>query len=308
MWYKASAPGSLMLMGEHAVLHDHQAIVFAVDKRMTVTLKPRADEKIEVRSPRLGVWQTELSKLALTAPFHFVSASLCRHRDKLKSGFDLEITADFSDKMGLGSSAAVTVATLGVIFSWAGLSPTPLEQIQAAREIILEVQGLGSGADAAASVLGGVVAYRAKPLEFEKFTPDLPLTVLYSGYKTPTVEVIKQVNEKFANDRALFEQHCLAIQACVEEALLALRSQDWQGFGKAMNRQQAVMMDLGVSTPLLDEMIQQLRATSTIQGAKISGSGLGDCVIGLGKMLKSLMTEIPVSLAPEGLICSVQAE
>lgn len=48
--YKASAPGSLMLLGEYAVMHDYPALVCAIDKRITVTLVPSDDEVIEIDS------------------------------------------------------------------------------------------------------------------------------------------------------------------------------------------------------------------------------------------------------------------
>ena len=59
--YKFSAPGSIMLMGEHAVLRNQLAIVGAVDKRMTVTLTPHENNRIEIYSS-LGNYHTTLDK------------------------------------------------------------------------------------------------------------------------------------------------------------------------------------------------------------------------------------------------------
>ena len=50
MPFKASAPGSLMLLGEHAVLHGKPALVGALDKRITVTLTPMRHDRIEIIS------------------------------------------------------------------------------------------------------------------------------------------------------------------------------------------------------------------------------------------------------------------
>jgi len=59
---------------------------------------------------------------------------------------------------------------------------------------------------------------------------------------------------------------------------------------------------LGVNDATLSEMIWRLRAQPTILGAKISGSGLGDCVLGLGELSAPLPWEsIPVSVAPTGV-------
>jgi mevalonate kinase len=281
--FKASAPGSLMLLGEYAVLYNKPALVCAVDKRMTVTLKPRSDQRIELISEGYGRYVTSLSELEVKAPFQFVTACLTQYRKKLKSGCEIYITSEFSDQLGFGSSAAVTVATLAALFAWLELPTDEGQLIREGRRLIRDVQTVGSGADVAASVVGGVVAYRASPLAFEKFSDLPPLTVIYSGSKTPTVEAIRRVKEKFSAAPALFNTLCQAIHHCAKEGIYALHQKDWSRLGSAMNVQQGLMQSLGVSTPLLDDLIERLRADTAIMGAKISGSGWGDCVLGLGR-------------------------
>jgi len=282
--YKASAPGSLMLLGEYAVLYNKSALVCAVDKRMQVSLKPRQDDQIYIVSPGYGSWSSSLAELSMVAPFQFVTACLHHYRMKLPSGCELQITSEFSDQLGFGSSAAVTVATLAALLAWLGKPMQDLELLRAARQIIREAQGgRGSGADVAASVMGGVVAYRASPLDIEKFTFDYPLTVIYSGSKTPTVEAIQRVKEKFSDSPSLFNSLCQAIHQCAKQGIYAIHEKNWQRLGEAMNVQQGLMQALGVSTALLDDLIEHLHADPAIIGAKISGAGWGDCVIGLGK-------------------------
>lgn len=75
MLFKASAPGSLMLLGEYAVLHGKHALVCAVDKRMTVKLSPRNDSVITIRSA-LGEHQTSISRIKSVVPFQFVLTTL----------------------------------------------------------------------------------------------------------------------------------------------------------------------------------------------------------------------------------------
>ncbi|HVY53891.1 MAG TPA: mevalonate kinase, partial [Gammaproteobacteria bacterium] len=208
MLYKASAPGSLMLMGEYAVLYGKQALVCAVDKRMTVTIIPRDDKSINFHSPRLGEWSTDIKNLKITKPFSFITGCLYKFRRYLQQGCDIYIEAEFCDQVGLGSSAAVTVATLAALKSWLG---APIDMLRHAREVIRSVQGTGSGADAAASIYGGIVAYRANPLQAEKLDVTPALTVLYSGSKTPTVDAIKIVQDAFAGTPKLFKTICNAI-------------------------------------------------------------------------------------------------
>ena len=105
MQLKAHAPGSLMLLGEYGVLYGKHALVCAVDKRISVVLTPRADEKIILRSSLQGEYVTSLTNLEIEKPFQFVLGALKQYQSRLKRGCEIEITSEFSDKIGLGSSA-----------------------------------------------------------------------------------------------------------------------------------------------------------------------------------------------------------
>jgi mevalonate kinase len=302
MSYSASAPGSLMLMGEYAVLHGKQALVCAINKRITVTLTPRTDKEIHLYTADYGEYRTSLAQLKIAAPYTFVTACLYQYRHQLKLGCDIKIASEFSDQVGLGSSAAVTVATLATLEAWLSHLPkqNDLAMIRQARALIRQVQGRASGADVAASVLGGIVAYRAAPLIAEKIPLTLPLTIVYSGAKTPTREAIKIIQERFSPSPQLFKALCLGIHASAQEALAGLRENNLTRLGKAMNIQQGLMQALGVSTAHLDNLITELRGKPSITGAKISGSGLGDCIIGLGDA--EMPGKIQAEITLEGLM------
>ncbi|TAK77140.1 MAG: hypothetical protein EPO11_03090, partial [Gammaproteobacteria bacterium] len=177
MQLKASAPGSLMLLGEYAVLYGKPALVCAVDKRITVTLTPRTDERIEIHSELHGHYATTLSDVTIEKPFQFVLGALKHYQTRLKRGCDIKIVSDFSDQVGLGSSAAVTAATLAAIITWLNIKISPLELIRQGRDVIRQVQGMGSGADIAAAILGGIVGYQPQPLSAEKLSTLHPISV-----------------------------------------------------------------------------------------------------------------------------------
>ena len=284
MQHKASAPGSLMLLGEYAVLHGKHALVCAVDKRITVTLTPRTDDRIEIHSALHGEFATDLTRLEITRPFQFVLGALKLVQTKLKRGCQIEIESNFSDQIGFGSSAAVTVAMLAALVSWLNIRMTPLDLIRQGRHVVHLVQGIGSGADIAASVYGGIVSYHAQPVFAEKFAVTHPLTAIYSGAKTPTAEAIKHVQEHFATRPDLFRAITNCIGQCAADGIAHVRKSDWTNLGAIMTMQQGLMQSLGVTTPLLSRLVDELCSHPGMLGAKISGSGLGDCVIGLGSL------------------------
>lgn len=305
---KVSAPGSIMLLGEYGVLHGGNALVCAVEHRIHVQLIPRADDQIELISS-LGIHKTKLTQLEITPPFQFVLATLKKYQKQLRYGCTLTIQADFSAQLGLASSAAVTVATLAAVAKWLQISYTSSQFIRFARHIVQEVQGLGSGADVAACVLGGVVAYRQRPLVAKKISVACPLNLIYSGSKTSTATAVSQVETFFANYPKLYQQLLRAISECAQQGIAALKSKNLPALGQVMDIQQSLMSALGVVTPILQDITTELRAEPTILGAKISGSGLGDCVVALGALDERYVTRfatqgakrIPMTIATEGV-------
>ena len=310
MLFRASAPGSLMLLGEYAVLHGKHALVCAVNKRMTVTLTPRNDQVITIDSA-LGRVETVVSKIKITPPFKFVFAALKYFHKQLKFGCDIRIESEFSDQVGFASSAAVTVATLSALSAWLNVTMSSVELAQTARAIVRKVQGLGSGADVAACVFGGVVTYRARPFTIQKEVSSFPITVMYSGSKTPTVEAVTRVQNYFCSRPKLFKQICQGIDECAIEGARAMQQKNVSTLAEIMNIQQGLMSALGVSTPLLNNMIDELREQPAILGAKISGSGLGDCVVALGSLDLAFVSQyaaqgvnlIAAEITNQGVLC-----
>ena len=282
--YKAVIPATLMLFGEHAVLHGSRAIVTAIERYITVILTPRTDQIVNINSNLLGKYQFSVNNFKIISPWQFVLAAIGEYIKKLPCGFDLEIKSDFTDKIGLGSSAAVTVATLSVLDKWLHDEQlSPYEMVKLGRKVVQKVQGTGSGADVAASVYGTTIVYQMKPLEIKELAHNPPLTVVYSGVKTPTSEVVQMVEAKRLKNMDIFTHLYAAIDCCVGEAVLAINNQDWPRLGEFMNIHQGLQDALGVNNKALSELIFSLRKRPNIYGAKISGAGLGDCVIGVGK-------------------------
>lgn len=296
--YRASAPGKLFLLGEHAVLHGYPAIVCAVNRRITVTVTPRADQQIHIDS-QLGHHQTSLMELEVVRPFQFVLAVLKQAR--LCQGCNIEVKAEFSDQVGFGSSAAVTVATWSALLAWQGIQLSLFELWQRAQASVQLAQGgVGSGADLAAAVYGGTVYFDPEAQCIERLPYNPPLTVVYSGYKTPTVEVIRRVQAQFEGKQSQFEAWCQAMGALSKQGEAAIRQQDWPMLGRLLTQGQQLMRELGVSDQRLEQIVTALNQQSGMLGAKISGSGLGDCVVGIGRDA-GVVDALSVTIDPAGV-------
>ncbi len=275
-----------MLMGEHAVLRGQPAMVCAISKRIRIELTPREDRTVRMHSA-LGEHETTLDELAPNESFRFVRGAIRACRDDLKQGFEMDIKSEMSHQMGLGSSAAVTVATLAALAGAQGKTPDPRFLLECGTQVIRKVQGgVGSGADVAASTYGGCLRYFAGSQDVVKLSTAPQLTVLYSGSKTPTPEVIAIVEEIRQKQPAIYAELDGLIGKTVQQAFEAASRGDWETMGGLMNINQGLMDAMGVNNAKLAELVFALREDPNIHGSKISGSGLGDCVVGLGKAMR----------------------
>ena len=353
--YKVSAPGSMMLLGEHSVLHNQPAIVFAVNKQVTVELIPTNFNQIKIES-ELGTHNIDLNnfndsnskKIEVVKPFEYVLQAIQflypqllksrldtetnidanQQSQQSNSGYILRIDSEIKSDLGLGSSAAITVATVGALL-WCikQQKPNQMEVFNLSYEVVLAVQaGLGSGADIAASIFGGVIAYEnnyanvyaSSPVKIEKLTEQLNITALYSGYKTKTKDVIAKVNEACKQSPEIYSELYKLMGKCTRDGIESIKKNALIKLGKVMNIYQGLLAALGVSDFCMDTMIEQLKSNSNNLGYKISGSGLGDCVIALyddeysncdsdsGHKLNNVSTSqfinIPVQISKSGLM------
>ncbi len=299
--FKASAPGKLMLLGEHAVLHGRRCIVCAVNQRMNLFVRPRRDLKINIES-ELGAYQTDVHNPFIDDTFRFVLTVIDRHKELLDGGFDLKIESDFIPALGLGSSAAVTAAMTAAVFHLAGLEAAPIKIFDHSLTTVRSVQGGGSGADLAASVFGGVLMYRFLPNEIVPLDNTHPISVVYSGRKTQTMQVVDLVEKKRAAFPGLFDSIYKAMDDSAALAAKAVNNNDWHTFGELLDINQGLMEAIGVSDKNLSRIVYTLRRDPGILGAKISGSGLGDCVVGLGTATDEISYDVlPVQMSREGV-------
>jgi mevalonate kinase len=295
--WQSRASGSLMLFGEHSVLHGHPAIACAVDRWLSIRWQVREDPRIVIRSAVADHetdWQTLLPHPALT----FVMASLAWLKNQLADnlvGLDIEIVSDIDHTQGLGSSSAVVAAMV------LGFEPllgqrSVSERFAAGLSIIHAVQGRGSGTDLAATLVGGVMMLEPTTQRITRLADYLPIVSVYCGYKTPTPVVIAQVDRAWQAYPEVFQQQLAWMRSITQQAAQAIASEDWTLLGRLMVVAHGLLQGLGVSDAQLDRLMHQLLNTDGMLGAKISGSGLGDCVIGLGTPVVAIESALRVEV------------
>jgi mevalonate kinase len=267
---KVSAPGKLMLMGEHAVIYGYHCLVTAVDKRLYVEAEKIDEEDDEIIAP-----QVKESRFVLESIAYF------KKKFNVSQSVKIVTRGDFSHNVGLGSSSAVTVATFKALSSLFD-KPLSLRKIfDLSYKVNLNIQGLGSGFDIAAATYGNTLYFVTggkviKPLSI----PELPIVVGYSGIKADTPFYVRKVAENFKSKKNTMKKIFEEINDLVYKAKNKLIKKNYFELGKLMNKNHQLLQELGVSIPKLDAMVNAaIRAGAW--GAKLSGAGGGDCMIAL---------------------------
>lgn len=280
----ATAPGKLMLLGEHAVVYGYPCLVTAVDLRYTVTLAPGDTHTVTLHTPQLAAPRTvPLAAAGHAAPREtaFVEAVIARFRDHfgLKAGFTLT-TDGPAVSYGLGSSSAVTVATAAALnrLTGAGLGAHGLFDVCYAA--VLDVQGRGSGYDVASAVYGGTLYYRNAPFTAEPLPGAPSLVIGYSGSKVGTVGLVAGVAALRERFPELIDPVFDTIGATVDAGREALLAGDAARFGVLTNVHSGLTDALGVNTATLARLVYAARDAGAL-GAKLSGAGGGDCIFAL---------------------------
>jgi mevalonate kinase len=283
----ASAPGKLMLFGEHAVLYGQPCIVTAVDLRVQVTVEIMDAPIIQIKTPLRGeTFSIELDEILEKNEFpkdiSFISIAIKKYMNLTdqKFGASIKTKSQFTHSYGLGSSSAVTVAALKALSQATSISITPEQIFDLGYQTVLEAQnGAASGFDVAAATFGGILYYVAGGQTIEKINVNsLPLIVCYSGTKASTVEQIKKVSDLYREKTNAVNQVMLEIGKIVDEAKECLSEGNILETGRLMKKNQDLLERLGVSTENLDKLID-LAHDAGSYGAKLSGAGGGDCII-----------------------------
>lgn len=283
----ASAPGKLVLMGDHAVIYGRPCLVTAVDLRYQVRVEQivSAEIVIDTASLRERGETRRLSRDVLGTldepETTFVESAIEQvfNAYGVRSGLKIS-TEGPAISYGLGSSSAVTVATVAGLLSLMNIEWTAKEIFDLAYSAVLKVQqGRGSGVDVAAAVLGGTVYYvkGGATMETVAVPGPLPLVIGYSGEKVGTTGLIGQVAALRERQPALIGGVFDLMADAVNAGKAALVAGDWAAVGDLVNVHQGLLDTLNVNAPQLANLIFAARGAGAL-GAKFSGAGGGDCM------------------------------
>jgi len=278
----ASAPGKIILFGEHAVVYGHPALAVPVTQvQATATVAQSSRRGVWIEAPNIEL-SSELSDLA---PDHPLGAAIRSVFSTL--GIDrppactVYIQSTIPVAAGLGSGAAVSVAVLRALSSFLD-RPLPEDQVnQMAFEIEKLHHGSPSGIDNTVVTFARPV-YFVKGRSIETFRVAVPFTIVIgdTGVSSPTKAVVEDVRKAWKAEPDQFEKMFASIDRIVKRARRTIESGEGTALGPLMNKNHAILQQLTVSSPELDRLVSAARSAGA-EGAKLSGGGRGGNMIAL---------------------------
>jgi len=283
----ASAPGKVILFGEHFVVEDQPAVAVAISLRARVRAELTRDSVIRVSSRNLkATGEYSIAPAEEKDPLYPIAyaAYLAMNKAGETRGVNIEVDSDIPPGAGMGSSAAVAVATVAATASALGLELSLDEISKLAHESEKIVHGKPSGIDNTIATFGGAIAYR-KSEGFVKLNvdfSDLVLVLADTGKPRNTGELVKRVLTLKAAFPSVFEPLYYAAGRLAVEAAKLMERGDWEAVGSLMNVNHGLLSAIGVSTLELENLVYSARRAGAL-GAKLTGAGGGGFIVALCK-------------------------
>jgi mevalonate kinase len=281
----ATAPGKAILVGEHAVVYGRPAIAVPVTQ-----IRAKASVFAEIRGKPGDVWveapeirlSARLSELPPANAFARLFAAVARelsisHFPALR----LNVTSTIPIAAGLGSGAAVSIATLRALSAFLG-HPLPDERVSAlAFEQEKLFHGTPSGIDNAVITYAQPLFFlRDQPFELLTVSQPFTLVIADTGIRSSTAAAVSGVRLRWQADMPHYDSLFDRIADVVIQAHNCLETGDLPALGALMDKNHALLQQIGVSCPDLDRLVDAARQAGA-WGAKLSGGGQGGNMIAL---------------------------
>jgi len=278
----SSAPGKIILFGEHAVVYGRPALAVPVTQvHMDVEVTASDHPGIWINAPGIEL-HAELNTLPSDHPIAAVIHNfLFISRVSPFPNLEVKITSTIPVASGLGSGAAVTVALTRALSSFLDF-PMPDEEINLfAYEIEKLHHGTPSGIDNTVVTFAKPVYFvKGQPIEtFHVGTPFM-IVIGNTGISAPTKESVGDVRKLWEADKARWEGVFDKVGEITKQARGAIESGEWKKLGRLMNQNHALLQEMTASSSELDALVSAAIQAGAL-GAKLSGGGRGGNMIAL---------------------------
>jgi mevalonate kinase len=286
------AHAKIILIGEHTVLYGLPAIAIPMPS-LTIYAVARhtAGSKIDGSLPKQPIDLTEDFKYRFTCsadipeqscdsgPATAVRAAM-RRWNVGHATVEVTIRSSIPPARGLGSSAGFAAAAVRAVAHLCGKSLNDralYDFVQIGERV---AHGRASGVDAAGTIALGPIMFENSVIRPITSRLEAALVVADTGIAGDTRYAVSLVRATLKRSRLDAQRLLTTAAAVTESALSALVAGHPASLGRWMTEFHSLLCELGVSTAEIDRLIA-VALESGAHGAKLSGSGLGGCVLAL---------------------------
>ncbi len=312
----AYAPGRVELLGNHTDYNQGVVLAAAIDRGLTVSGSLRDDDLIALRATApVAHVEVPVASFARQTEQRWANYPLgvvqqFQRAGRVIRGFEATISGDVPSGAGLSSSAALEVATAGLLMKLHGFQVDPLEIAKLCQRAENEFVGVKSGLlDQATSVFGRAdhlvfMDFQTEEIRTVPFPPNFALVIADSGKKHSLLQShynkrreectaaahaldaqsLREVTpERLEHARATLDPvlyrraaHIVGENARVWQAIDALASGDAAKIGELMNAShESSRTNFENSTPELDTLVEVARSIPGVLGSRLTGGGFG---------------------------------
>ena len=272
-WAKA------ILLGEHSVVYGHPAVALPLqDLRMRATATPTSGASTLSSLDYSGPVNQAGARFASVARAFEVAREFSGCLDQ---AFEIVTVSDFPHERGLGSSAAAAGAIIRSVLD-ASEREAGADELFALTQMAEQIaHGKPSGLDAAATCSPCPIRFQGGQMRpLSQRIENAWLIIADSGVHGSTREAVGGLRRRYENDPDNIGPRISCLGTLAQNAINALDRADAPALGATMDEAHAVLAELSLSLPLLDELTEAARGAGAL-GAKFTGGGLGGCVIAL---------------------------
>lgn len=280
---EASAPGKLILTGEHAVVHGKLAVAGALDLRthVVLTVTPHSHFVLEITAPEqhfeFNLEETKAKQGEASVPGIVAFLVLSQVPEPGNVKVQYSVTSRVPLASGLGSSASLCVASAAVIIKWAKgdeeVSLAEINELAFRGEKI--IHGNPSGIDNTVITYGGVVQYKQKIFEMIPLSNVLPILVVNSNTPKNTKVMVEKVRLRHQILPRTMDAVFNTVDQLSEDFIESLKKGDTSAMEELVDINHGLCWSMGVVTPVMDQILN-CGYKYGVKG-KMTGGGGGGC-------------------------------
>ncbi len=295
-----SAPGSIIFTGKYTA-SEYPSVVAAINQHFTVSVTPIDDPVLDISSDLCGPCTINLSTLSAPPTYQYTLSSFKQFLPQLRhQGFQIVYHKNTMVDKQLGMNAAITVILSSAFYHYLHHHTNLGDIFRIASQAVSAVRPDSSCAEVAASTYGKIIHHTEKnkshPTLIESFLSDLPLFAVYSGTITSESIAIKRCLIRERSFPSIYSKLHAILGDLSHLFFQELKNNNVKKLGELMEIGQGILSTNKLQTKETQEILSRLDHTETVYGAKITGPGLGGCVIGLGTIEQEILA--PFELIP----------